>query len=480
MLLARARRRAAAVRLRRDRAAGAPRAAPLRAHRDGSTRRRSRRASSVVAYSEHEAECPATLAARARRRRARRVRPVRRRHRCVPAGRRVSRRSTSSPSERTRTATSSCCSPSRARCPDVRFLVVASAEHARSLGERPPNVSVETDLPFDEMRDRLERARVVALPVRDNSYSGATTVLLQAMALAKPVVVTRTAAIATGYGLVDGENVPARRARRRRRRSRRRVAEVLARRGARDERSARTRGATVERASRGIATSASSRISSRRPPALRLPLRLGPAAAPPGASSPPARGRMPRGAGPARRLRTLPRDASRRRPRRRPARPSAGVPRIVGHSSPSMLTLTIVRAPARSRPPRARTSASASTRTRSTPTSCSAHASGGWSACPQEAPITWSSASPALRADGGPAPSARCAAPRSRAAAALEERDVRRLGLVRDDRCVRRGEGVRAVVALVRAEVDDARVRGSRPRTRSSTATNAKDAQSIS
>ena len=54
---------------------------------------------------------------------------------------------------------------------------------------------------------RLERGRVVALPVRDNSYSGATTVLLQAMALAKPVVVTRTSAIATGYELEDGENV---------------------------------------------------------------------------------------------------------------------------------------------------------------------------------------------------------------------------------------------------------------------------------
>jgi glycosyltransferase involved in cell wall biosynthesis len=91
--------------------------------------------------------------------------------------------------------------------PHVRFLVVASAEHARALGERPPNVSVETDLPFDAMRDRLSRARVVALPVRDNSYSGATTVLLQALALAKPVVATRTAAIASGYGLVDGENV---------------------------------------------------------------------------------------------------------------------------------------------------------------------------------------------------------------------------------------------------------------------------------
>ena len=91
--------------------------------------------------------------------------------------------------------------------PERRFVVVTTRDRARSLVDRPRNVSVETDLPFDEMRARLERARVVALPVRENSYSGATTVLLQAMALAKPVVVTRTAAIASGYGLADGENV---------------------------------------------------------------------------------------------------------------------------------------------------------------------------------------------------------------------------------------------------------------------------------
>jgi glycosyltransferase involved in cell wall biosynthesis len=91
--------------------------------------------------------------------------------------------------------------------PTTSFLVVTTAERVRSLTGHPSNVAVETDLPFDEMRRRLERARVVALPVRENSYSGATTVLLQAMALAKPVVVTRTAAIATGYGLEDGHNV---------------------------------------------------------------------------------------------------------------------------------------------------------------------------------------------------------------------------------------------------------------------------------
>ena len=90
--------------------------------------------------------------------------------------------------------------------PSRSFRVVTTRDRARVLGTLPPNVEVETDLPFAEMRNRLEGARAVALPVLDNSYSGATTVLLQAMALAKPVVVSRTKAIASGYGLVDGEN----------------------------------------------------------------------------------------------------------------------------------------------------------------------------------------------------------------------------------------------------------------------------------
>jgi glycosyltransferase involved in cell wall biosynthesis len=90
--------------------------------------------------------------------------------------------------------------------PDVSFAVVATGERGRTLPARPANVTLETDLSFADMRMRLEGARVVALPVRENTYSGATTVLLQAMAMAKPVVVTRTQAIARGYGLADGEN----------------------------------------------------------------------------------------------------------------------------------------------------------------------------------------------------------------------------------------------------------------------------------
>lgn len=93
-----------------------------------------------------------------------------------------------------------------ATMPETSFRIVTTEDHGRALPPSPPNVTVETSLPFDDMCDRLAGARVVALPVRENSYSGATTVLLQAMALAKPVVVTRTQAIASGYGLADGEN----------------------------------------------------------------------------------------------------------------------------------------------------------------------------------------------------------------------------------------------------------------------------------
>jgi glycosyltransferase involved in cell wall biosynthesis len=92
------------------------------------------------------------------------------------------------------------------RNPGVRFRLVATPEHLRALGALPENVEAESGLVLEQVRDRLAAARVVALPVRRNSYSGATTVLLQAMALAKPVVVSRTDAIDRGYALEDGAN----------------------------------------------------------------------------------------------------------------------------------------------------------------------------------------------------------------------------------------------------------------------------------
>jgi glycosyltransferase involved in cell wall biosynthesis len=93
-----------------------------------------------------------------------------------------------------------------ARNAELRFGIVAGTDLARALGTVPPNVALETDVPLERVRERLAEGRVVALPVRRNSYSGATTVLLQAMALGKPVVVSRTDAIADGYELEDGVN----------------------------------------------------------------------------------------------------------------------------------------------------------------------------------------------------------------------------------------------------------------------------------
>jgi glycosyltransferase involved in cell wall biosynthesis len=92
------------------------------------------------------------------------------------------------------------------RHPDVTFTIIASAELALTLGQQPANVKLEVDVPLDAVRSHLAGARVVALPVRGNSYSGATTTLLQAMAMAKPVVVSHTDAIARGYELEDRGN----------------------------------------------------------------------------------------------------------------------------------------------------------------------------------------------------------------------------------------------------------------------------------
>ena len=92
------------------------------------------------------------------------------------------------------------------RNPELSFRIVASSDRGRSLGELPANVSLETDIPLERVRLLLAAARCVALPVRENSYSGATTTLLQAMAMGKPVIVSRTAAIAVGYELEDGVN----------------------------------------------------------------------------------------------------------------------------------------------------------------------------------------------------------------------------------------------------------------------------------
>ncbi len=83
--------------------------------------------------------------------------------------------------------------------------VIANPDVLRGLAV-PRNVVLLPPEPISALRDRLLAAPLVVLPVRDNDYTGATISLLQAMAARRPVIVSRTRAIADGYGLHDGKN----------------------------------------------------------------------------------------------------------------------------------------------------------------------------------------------------------------------------------------------------------------------------------
>jgi glycosyltransferase involved in cell wall biosynthesis len=84
--------------------------------------------------------------------------------------------------------------------------VIANPDVLRGLAA-PRNVALLPPEDSAALRDRLARARYVVLAVKQNNYSGGTISLLQAMAAGRAVIVSQTDAIATGYGLVDGENV---------------------------------------------------------------------------------------------------------------------------------------------------------------------------------------------------------------------------------------------------------------------------------
>lgn len=93
------------------------------------------------------------------------------------------------------------------RHPAVGVSLVTGRECAAELGPLPTNMQVRIRVPIEELKELIAGARVVVLPVKDNTYSGATTTLLQCMAMGKAVAVSRVGAIREGYGFQDGVNV---------------------------------------------------------------------------------------------------------------------------------------------------------------------------------------------------------------------------------------------------------------------------------
>lgn len=93
-----------------------------------------------------------------------------------------------------------------ARNPELHFRLITNQRNLSQIGQIPSNVEIKLNIRLAIVLEHILSASVVALPVKENSYSGATTTLLQSMAAAKPIVVSNVRAINHGYGLQDGYN----------------------------------------------------------------------------------------------------------------------------------------------------------------------------------------------------------------------------------------------------------------------------------
>ncbi len=90
---------------------------------------------------------------------------------------------------------------------NVSFRIITTKNTADSFRNVPQNVEILTDVNMRQIRRHIARGRVLALPVVPNSYSGATTVLLQAMAMGKAVIANREGANAEGYPFQHKKNL---------------------------------------------------------------------------------------------------------------------------------------------------------------------------------------------------------------------------------------------------------------------------------
>jgi hypothetical protein len=84
---------------------------------------------------------------------------------------------------------------------DVPVTVVCTRRDAELVGF-PPHVRVLCDIPYRQYRELLEGARAVAIPLEPHVYSSGQVVILEAMALGKPVVTT--AVLGSEDYVIDG------------------------------------------------------------------------------------------------------------------------------------------------------------------------------------------------------------------------------------------------------------------------------------
>lgn len=79
----------------------------------------------------------------------------------------------------------------------IRLVIVASSPWSRFNLEvkEKPNITIVSKIPYTELRDLYNRARLVLVPLFENNYGAGLNTLLEAMATAKPLIITRTTGI---------------------------------------------------------------------------------------------------------------------------------------------------------------------------------------------------------------------------------------------------------------------------------------------
>ena len=90
--------------------------------------------------------------------------------------------------------------------PGHTFRVIGSKKLLEGLRDAPMNMEMIGEIPMLDLREEIAACHMLALPVRENDFSGATTVLLQAMAMGKPVIANRVASNISGYDFENGKN----------------------------------------------------------------------------------------------------------------------------------------------------------------------------------------------------------------------------------------------------------------------------------
>lgn len=92
--------------------------------------------------------------------------------------------------------------------PLLRFLIITSQNHATNImPSLPRNVQLLVDIPMSDIRYYLARSRISCVPVFENVYSGATTVVLQSMAMGLPTIANEIGANIDRSFFRPGENI---------------------------------------------------------------------------------------------------------------------------------------------------------------------------------------------------------------------------------------------------------------------------------